>query len=173
MPTTHSTNLIKYHYQQFSHKFHSADIIQGTNDRFLYFKGDPLLPISLDSKLYMGLIDTGSNLSVIHSKVFHQLSPNSYIKLHMPHNKTAIVANGQQISFHEYISTTIHLGNTIFPLDLYVCNDINFEMIIGSNFFADNSLFTLKNWNKYIPPQSLCIKTIAFRPILNVSFIRP
>jgi hypothetical protein len=32
------------------------------------------------------------------------------------------------------------LGNEKLPLDLYVCDSINFEIIIGANFFADNNL---------------------------------
>jgi hypothetical protein len=99
MPTTNSINLIKCQYNQLSHHFTTNDVIQGTNTQFLYFNGDPLLPISLDSKILVGLIDTGSNLSVIHSNVFDKLSPHFYSKLPMPQNKTAVVANGQHISF--------------------------------------------------------------------------
>jgi hypothetical protein len=140
MPTTNSINLIKCQYNQISHYFAAKDVIRGTNTQFLYLNGDPLLPISLDSKIFVGLIDTGSNLSVIHSSVFNKLSPNSYSELPMPQNKTAVVANGQQISFQAYISTSIKLGNETLPLDLYVCDSINFEIIIGANFFADNNL---------------------------------
>jgi predicted aspartyl protease len=140
MPTTNSINLIKCQYNQLSHHFTTKDVIQGTNTKFLYLNGDPLLPIYLDTKIYVGLIDTGSNLSVIHSNVFDKLSPNSYSALPMPQHKMAVVANGQQISFQAYISTSIKIGNETLPLDLYVCDSINFEIIIGANFFADNNL---------------------------------
>jgi hypothetical protein len=35
-------------------------------------------------------------------------------------DKTAVVANGQQILFQTYISTSIRLGDEKLPLDLYV-----------------------------------------------------
>jgi hypothetical protein len=111
MPTTNSINLIKCQYNQLSNHFNTLDIIQGTNTKFLYLNGDLLLPIYLDSKISVALIDTGSNLSVIHSNVFGKLSPNCYTELPMSKNKTAVVANGQQISFQTYISTSIKLGD--------------------------------------------------------------
>jgi hypothetical protein len=140
MPNSNSNNLIKCNYNQVSVHFNEQQIIQGSNTQFLYQNGDPLLPIYLDSQIFIGLIDTGSNLSVIHSDAFAKLSPNCYCKLQMSTDKTAIVVNGQHISFQAHISTSIRLGTEKLPLDLYVCDAINFEIIIGANFFADNNI---------------------------------
>jgi hypothetical protein len=165
-----------------SHHFITKNIVQGINTQFLYLNGDPLLPVYLDSKIYVGLIDTGSNLSVIHSNVFQKLSPNSYTKLSVPINRTAVVANGQQIFFQAYISSTITLGNDTLPLDLYVCDSISFEIIICANFFADNNLSinlntqTLEKMNNTplfvhedytIPAHTKCIIYTAIAPLTN------
>jgi hypothetical protein len=48
------------------------DIVKGFNTQFLYLHGDPLLPIYIISQIFVGLVDTGSNLSVMHSNVFLQ-----------------------------------------------------------------------------------------------------
>jgi hypothetical protein len=182
MPNSNSINLIKCNYNQVSVHFNTQQIIQGSNTQFLYQNGDPLLPIYLDSQIFIGLIDTGSNLSVIHSDVFAKLSPNCYCKLQMPIDKTAIVANGQQISFQTHISTCIRLGNEKLPLDLYVCDAINFEIIIAANFFADNNisinfsthnleklnntqLFVCKNLS--LPPHTKCIIYTTISPLTN------
>jgi hypothetical protein len=119
MPTTNSINLIKCHYNQVSNHFNKQDIIQGSYTQCLYLHGDPLLPVYLNSPIFVGLIDT-----------------------------TAVVANGQQISFQAYISTSIKLGDEQLPIDLYIFDSINFEIIIGANFFAEKiflSIFTIKN----------------------------
>jgi hypothetical protein len=58
----------------------------------------------------------------------------------MPRDKSALVANGERITFQAYISTSINIGGEHLPLDIYVCDSINLEITIGANFFAENNI---------------------------------
>jgi predicted aspartyl protease len=40
--------------------------------------GEPLLPIALNGKIHVALIDTGCNQSIIHSEVFEKLPKECY-----------------------------------------------------------------------------------------------
>jgi hypothetical protein len=87
----------------------------------------------------------------------------------MPIDKTAIVANG--ISFWAHISTSIRLGTEKLPFDLYVCDAINFEIIIGANFFTDNNIsinFSTHNLEKLNnTPTICCIIYTTIAPLTN------
>jgi hypothetical protein len=139
---------------------------------FLYINGDPLLPLWFDEKAYIGLIDTGSNISLIHTDVFNKLDSEHYTLLPMPATDTAVVANGNEINFSLFIRLNFRLGDENMSVEAYVCPSISFEMILGAHFFAENDLsinFQTKQLEKVLttclfvsqptilPPHTKCI----------------
>jgi hypothetical protein len=86
------------------------------------------------ASLYVGLIDTGSNLSLIHSDVFHNLGRKYYQVLEMPIIDSALVANSNKINVSHFIRLEFKLDDKTIFLDTYVCPSISFELILGAHF---------------------------------------
>jgi hypothetical protein len=59
----------------------------------------------------MGLIDTGSNISLIQTDAFNKLDRKHYTLLIMPETDTALVANGNEINFSHFIRLKFWLGD--------------------------------------------------------------
>jgi hypothetical protein len=131
---------MKYSSKQLSDVFSNQNYGNNNPLEFIYIHGDPLLPIWFDETACIGLIDTGSNISLIHTDIFNKLDNKNYTLLSMPATDTAVVANGDEITFSHFIRLNFRLGNEKMSVEAYVCPSISFEMILGAHFFAENDL---------------------------------
>jgi hypothetical protein len=77
---------------------------------------------------------------LIHTDIFNKLENKNYTLLPMPATDTAVVANGNEITFSHFIRLNFRLGNEKMSVEAYVYPSISFEMILGAHFFAEYDL---------------------------------
>jgi predicted aspartyl protease len=92
--------------------------------------GEPLLPIALNGKIHVALIDTGCNQSIIHSEVFEKLPKECYRLLEMPKKRTAAMANGEHIYFSHHILLKVSTCGIVYNLKTSVCSSISYDMVL-------------------------------------------
>jgi hypothetical protein len=109
---------------------------------------------------------------LIHTDVFNKLNSKHFTLLPMPATDTAVVANGNEITFSHFVRLNLRLGN-----EAYVCPSISFEMILGAHFFAENDLsinFQTKQLEKVLTTRLFfSVSRLSYPLIRNASYTLP
>jgi hypothetical protein len=96
--------------------------------------------VNIDNSKYIALLDTGSNVSLIHSNIFRKLHPSVYEILPMQHSRTASLANGNTMTFSRLVKLKLTIQGRTVLLEAFVSPDITYELIIGTNFILQNNI---------------------------------
>jgi predicted aspartyl protease len=107
---------------------------------FRVMNGEVIYTVNIDHSKYIALLDTGSNVSLIHSNIFRKLPPSVYEIIPMENSRTASLANGNTMTLSQLVRVKLTIqGRTVF-LEAFVSPDITYELIIGTNFFLQNNI---------------------------------
>jgi predicted aspartyl protease len=92
--------------------------------------------------MVMALIDTGCNQSVISLRVFNKLKSHTFEHMKMsPGSKmAATVANGQKMEYIEVIKLKFQTCKTDVCLKTYVCPQLGYQLVLGTDFLLQNRL---------------------------------
>ena len=131
---------LRYEFSHISKDYNIENIQNGQNSRFSMVNGDPLLPLAIGKQTVAGLIDTGCNFSVINHDIFQQLSRDDYEYLQIPKDTSATLADGSKIPLIGYVRLSIKLEGRKYTLEAYICRDISYQLILGTNFFAKHHI---------------------------------
>jgi predicted aspartyl protease len=140
------TNKPAYTFKDFEKLYYSSSDIEkiqnGSYCKVTMYNGEPLLPVSIGGRIFMALIDTGCNQSIISLRVFKQLTRQNYDNLEMKPGRlmAATMANGQKMDFIEGIKLKFQTCKSDICLKTFVCPTIGYEVVLGTDFLLQNRL---------------------------------
>jgi hypothetical protein len=107
---------------------------------FRVINGEVIYTVNIDRSKYIALLDTGSNVSLIHSNIFRKLHPSVYEIIPIEHSRTASLANGNTMTLSQLVRLNLTIQGRTVLLETFVSPDITYELIIDMNFFLQNNI---------------------------------
>jgi hypothetical protein len=109
-----SVNTLVHTYASYSHVPYNNPQSDDYSTDFRVINGEVIYTVNIDNLKYIALLDTGSNVSLIHSNVFRKLHPSVYEILPMHNTCTASLANGSTITFSQLVQLKLNIqGRTV------------------------------------------------------------
>ncbi len=96
---------------------------------------DGLLPVYIAGQPYTCLVDTGSTLSLISSRVYDTITQTLTLPMEASAITSVMVANGTHIQVRGKTIIPIQVGQKTYTVALQVLQGLDYELILGRDFF--------------------------------------